>query len=171
MKEPSDLHKSLIEEAFYLRGRILASYSQIEFLLADISVKLDLKFPYRIEKRIKAVKRIAERPGYEGYKDELSKVCDELLRYDELRNFMAHGFMMLNIGLENSHEFEIQLYQRTDSENFNLITIKTSIPRMKAASDQITEYCSHAMRLFSRIYLEKRLEDPSEGILIEPRPN
>jgi hypothetical protein len=36
----------------------------VEFLLADISVKLDLRFPYLIEKRIKAVRRNAEREGY-----------------------------------------------------------------------------------------------------------
>jgi hypothetical protein len=65
MNGATALQRSLVEEATYLRGSILRSYSQVEFLLADISVKLDLKFPYQIKDRIKAVKRIAERPGYE----------------------------------------------------------------------------------------------------------
>jgi hypothetical protein len=60
--EPSDLQKSLVDEALYLRGRIVAAYAQVEFLLADLVVKLDVRFPYLIDKRIKAVKRIAERP-------------------------------------------------------------------------------------------------------------
>jgi hypothetical protein len=44
--QPSDLQKSLIEEATYLRGKILTSYAQVLFLLADLSVKLDLRFWY-----------------------------------------------------------------------------------------------------------------------------
>jgi hypothetical protein len=43
MPEPSELQKSLIKEATYLRSKILTSYAQVEFLLADLSVRLDLK--------------------------------------------------------------------------------------------------------------------------------
>jgi hypothetical protein len=48
LTEPTEQQKSLVDEALYLRGRIVASYAQVEFLLADISVKLDLRFPYLI---------------------------------------------------------------------------------------------------------------------------
>src|SRR4051794_17247854 len=64
MSEPNELQKSLIEEATYLRGKILTSYAQVGFLLADFSVKLDLRFPYRISDRIRAAKRICERPAF-----------------------------------------------------------------------------------------------------------
>ena len=110
--QPSDLQKSLIEEATFLRGKILTSYAQVEFLLADLSVKLDLKFPYRIQDRIKAAKRISERPGFETYKDELATVCDQLLEYDEIRNLMAHGFLMLTTDKKGNHKFDMRLYQR-----------------------------------------------------------
>jgi hypothetical protein len=59
MTEPPDQQKALVDEALYLRGRIIAAYAQVEFLLADLAVKLDLRFPYLIEARIKAVKAIA----------------------------------------------------------------------------------------------------------------
>ena len=55
--EPTEQQKSLVDEALYLRGRIVASYAQVEFLLADISVKLDLRFPHLIDARITAVQR------------------------------------------------------------------------------------------------------------------
>jgi hypothetical protein len=76
MAEPSDLQKALVDEALFLRGRIIASYSQVEFLLADISVKLDLRFPYRISDRIKAAKRIADGEGYQAYKEDLNRCCE-----------------------------------------------------------------------------------------------
>jgi hypothetical protein len=35
-REPSDQQKMLlVDEALYLRGRIIAAYAQVEFLLAD----------------------------------------------------------------------------------------------------------------------------------------
>lgn len=169
MAGPSELQKSLVNEATYLRGKIITSYCQVEFLLADISVKLDLKFPYLIKDRIKAVKRIAERPGYEVYKDDLGRVCDELLQYDELRNFMAHGFIMLTTDKKDNHKFDIRIYQRESQGTFNQVTIETTIPRLRAAAEHIAEYVSDAIRVFSKIYLEKRLEHPADGLLIEPK--
>lgn len=59
------------------------------FLLAYVSVKLDRKFPYLIRSRIMAAKRIAEREGYQVDRADLESVCEELMEYDELRNFMA----------------------------------------------------------------------------------
>lgn len=56
-------HRNLIDEAIYLRGRIIAGYAQVEFLLADLISKLEDRFAYRIESRIKGVRKIAEMPG------------------------------------------------------------------------------------------------------------
>lgn len=158
--EPSEFQKSLVKEATYLRGKILTAYAQVEFLLADISVKLDLKFPYLIDKRIKAAKRLHERAGFEQYKEELEKVCDELVAYDEMRHFMAHGYIALTTDKADNHEFEMRMYRRTAKDEFEEIIIKTTIPHMKAAADDITEYVRRATGLFHKIYLEKRLQEP-----------
>jgi len=63
---------------FYLRGKIITSYAQVEFLLADLSVKLNVRFPFKIKDRIRAAKEVAERPGYGKYKDEPHEICDRL---------------------------------------------------------------------------------------------
>jgi hypothetical protein len=156
--EATELQKSLVDEALFLRGRIVASYSQVEFLLANISVKLDLRFPYLIKDRIKAVKRIAEREGYEVYKVELDRMCDELLQYDELRTFMAHGFLTLTMDKKENHQFEFLRYQREGKGKFTLMSAKTTAPRLREAADDITKYVSSSVKLFERIYREKKLE-------------
>jgi hypothetical protein len=158
MTEPTDLQKSLVDEALFLRGRIGASYSQVEFLLANISVKLDLRFPYLINDRIKAVKRIAEREGYEDYKEDLDRICDELLQYDDLRHFMAHGFMSLTTDKKDNHQFEFLRYQREGDGKFTLLSAKRTVERLRQAFGDITEYVSHTVKLFERIYREKKLE-------------
>jgi hypothetical protein len=158
MAEPTEPQKSLVDEVLYLRGRIVASYSQVEFLLANISVKLDLRFPYLIKDRIKAVRRIAEREGYEVYKEDLGRLCDELSQYEELRTFMAHGFLTLTVDKKDSHQFEFLRYQRDGEGKFRLMSAKTSVPRLREAADDITKYVSSAVKLFERIYREKKLE-------------
>ena len=158
MTEPTELQKAIINDAIALRGGIITSYSQVEFLLADISVKLDLKFPYLVKDRIKAVKQIGQRPGYEVYKADLDKLCEELLQYDEIRVFMAHGFLTVTTDKKGDHELEYRMYQRVGDGKFNLVLVKTTIPRLEAAAMQITKYVSDAVRLFGRIYNEQNLE-------------
>ena len=157
-REPTELQRSLVDEAMLLRGRIVASYSQVEFLLADISVKLDLRFPYLVKDRIKAVKRIAERNGYEVYKEDLDRMCDELLRYEELRHFMAHGFMSLTTDKKDKHQFEFRRYQREGDGKFTFTSAQTTVAHLRQAAGDITEYVLNAIRLFERIYREQKLE-------------
>ncbi|MGM5002926.1 hypothetical protein AB8A05_29655 [Tardiphaga sp. 538_B7_N1_4] len=158
MEEPSEFQKSLVKEMTYVRGRILTSYAQVEFLLADIAVKLELKFPYLIDKRIKAVRRIAEREGYESYKVELEQVCDDLLKYDDVRKFMAHGFVSLTTDPAGNHLYEMLMYERRGEGVFELMRAQTTLPRLQNAAEDITRYVSHVVKLFERIYLEKKLE-------------
>ncbi len=160
--EATENQKLLVDEALYLRGRIVAAYAQVEFLLADISVKLDLQFPYLIDARIKAVRRITERAGYELYKAELDRVCDELLRYDDIRHFMTHGFLSLTVDRNGNHQFEFLRYQRVGEGKFTLLNGKTTIERLREAADDIGQYVSHVIRLFERIYREKKLEPKPE---------
>jgi hypothetical protein len=162
---PSTPQKLLVDEALFLRGRIVASYAQIEFLLADISVKLDLRFPYLIDARIKAVRRIAEREGYEVYKDELDQACEELLRYDDIRHFMTHGFLSLTLDRKGNHQFEFLRYQREGEGKFTMLSGRTTIERLREAAEDIGQYVSHVVRLFERIYREKKLEPKPEVIL------
>jgi hypothetical protein len=156
---PTDFQKALVEEATYLRGKILTGYAQVEFLLADLSVRLDLKFPYRVRDRIKAAKRLHERARFEKYQDDVSKVCDDLLRYEELRHFMAHGFLSLHTDPLDNHQFEMHLYQREDKDNFVLATATTTLPQLKSGADDISEYVTRAVGVFQRIYLEQKLEE------------
>jgi HEAT repeat protein len=42
----------------------------------------------------RVAKAIADRPGYEGYRDELHSLCDGLSEFDEIRAFVAHGSLL-----------------------------------------------------------------------------
>jgi hypothetical protein len=155
---PPDWQKHLVDESLYLRGRIIASYSQVDFLLADLSVKLDLKFPYLIKDRIKAAKRIAEREPFAKYKPELDRLCDELLDFDEVRNFLSHGSLTLNVDEAGNHQFEYLIYERSNG-NFTLMGGTTTIERLRAAAEDIDTYTGQVLQLFRRIYWEQKVEE------------
>jgi hypothetical protein len=157
-------YRDLVDEALYLRGRIVASYSQVEFLLADLITKLEDRFAYRIESRIKGVRKIAEMPGYEAYRRDLHMLSDQLLFYDELRHFMAHGFMRMDVDKAGNHRFEFLRYVREGEGKFEMMSARTNIIRLRQAVEDISGYVNNVINLFERIYREKNLEPmASEG--------
>jgi hypothetical protein len=156
-------HQNLIDEAIYLRGRIIASYAQVEFLLADLISKLEDRFAYRIESRIKGVRKIAEMPGYESYRYDLNRLADELLIYDELRHFMAHGFMRAEVDKVGNHRFQLLRYTREGEGKYELMQSTTDISRLKQAVSDIGSYVDEVINLFERMYCEKKLEPIPTG--------
>jgi hypothetical protein len=151
-------HKKLMDDIIYLRGRILTSYAQVEFLLADISVKLDLKFPYLIAARLKAAKCIADREGFEVYRQELIEVCDGLADYDDIRKYMAHGWSLLTVDKAGNHIFELLMYERVAEGEFKLTKGAATREQLHAAAEDILNYSAKVVNLFRRIYKDKNLE-------------
>ena len=167
----TDEQKALVDECIYLRGRIITSYSQVEFILADISVILDLRFPYLISKRIAAAKAIGARPGYEIYRDELNSACDGLSEFDEIRVFMAHGWVSAEIDKQGNNISEFLRYERVGDGQFQLMRGGTNIIRLRQTAEDITEYCENVLRLFRKIYAEKDLENEKTKRYSEQKPS
>jgi len=70
--EMPDEQKRMIDRAMFLRGRMITHFATCEYLLADISVRVDRRFVHLLKKRVKAVKKItAENARYSRYPTEL----------------------------------------------------------------------------------------------------
>jgi hypothetical protein len=138
--ELNEFQKALVDEGLFRRGQIIAGYSMVEYVLADVAVRLNLKFPYLIKDRIKAAKEIVDRPEYEPYRHDIHCVCDELLRYDDLRNFMAHGIMSLKIPV---NQFELRRFER-HGKGFRRRTLELSVEDLRRYASEIT--CAALLR-------------------------
>jgi hypothetical protein len=77
---------------------------------------------------------------------------------------MTHGFLSLTVDRKGNHQFEFLRYQREGEGKFTLLRGTTTIERLRQATNDIGEYVSHVIRLFERIYREKRLEPKPEGL-------
>jgi hypothetical protein len=157
--ELNEFQKALVDEALCLRGKIINAYSAVEYLLADVAVRLDLKFPYRIKNRIKAAKEIADRQEYEPYRHDIHRVCDELLRYDDLRNFMAHGILSLLIDRnQTSYKVELRRFEREGEGKFRRRTLVLSVEDFRKSASEIVRYTDDALAVFKKFYLEEDVE-------------
>jgi hypothetical protein len=69
-----------------------------------------------------------------------------LLIYDELRHFMTHGFMRMDIDKSDNHQFEFLRYQRDGEGKFTLLGAKTTVKRLRQAVEDNGEYVSHVIQ-------------------------
>ena len=132
--EPSAEVKEAVRHAARIRGEIITSFAQIEFVLADIVVKcasraeyknVVARFPYKVESRISAVTALVNAPGpLQKYKDEIVRVIDHLLSYSELRDFMAHGLVMLTPTVDKDPRLEYRMYRPQSNKMLALAPLK-----------------------------------------------
>jgi hypothetical protein len=157
--QPTDFQKSIVNKAMALRGQIITSFGQVEFLLADFSVKAKVQLPYKVKNRILAAKTIvAEDAKFREYSSELTPLADQLAAYEDIRNFMAHGFLSIHTDLKNQHILEYRMYVRTTKDKFKLEIVQTTLDRLSVAERDITQYTQKIVTLFHRIYIERGLE-------------
>jgi hypothetical protein len=94
----------LIDRAACLRGRYLTSYAQCEFLLADLSIRVDNRFRYALDKRVNAAKAMAEGRGpLNAYADEFVPLIENVGTWTERRHWFAPGFMIFTQDAKKRH--------------------------------------------------------------------
>src|SRR5882757_3694421 len=109
---PDKWVRELFDRAAYLRGRYLTSWAQCEFLLADLSVKVDNKFRYPLDKRISAAKAMAATDGpLSAYSDDLLPFLQSMDTWRERRHWFAPGFLTFVRDPKDRHVFEFRRYE------------------------------------------------------------
>ena len=169
--EPSQWIVDLTDRAAYLRGRYLTSFAQCEFLLADLSVKIDNRFRYSLEKRVSAAKTMAESNGaLNQYAEDLVPLLDHLTTWSERRHWLAHGFLTFISDKKGNHLFEFRRYVQEDGGKLVLMTWQATIDDLQDAADAINRYCAAFVKLHELIYRDKSLnsgDGRSQRIAIE----
>jgi hypothetical protein len=147
----------LMDRAAYLRGRYLTSYAQCEFLLADLSVKVDGRFRYALDKRINAAKAMAESTGpLNAYAGDFLPLIENIGNWSERRHWLAHGFMTMFTAPDGAHAFEFRRYEQ-QADRLVLLQWFASVDDLQNAVDAINRYCSAFVALHHRIYLELKI--------------
>jgi len=159
--------KAVIGNAAALRGAIITSYAQVEYLLADIVLRcqpmaeystLPQTFPYKLETRIARVRDIVGMSGpLQKYKDEFEKVITELLKFEELRHFMAHGLLHVRASCVGDHILIYRMHRQTKGSTIEEGTITTNLPQLEDAAQKIAHYSLQTASLFHDVYRDHSL--------------
>jgi hypothetical protein len=158
--------KAIVNHAVWLRGTVITNYAHIEFLLADICVKawqqpqyrhLSTSFPYKTETRIKAVRELFDADGpLQKHRSGVDPALDELLNFEELRHFIAHGLMIVTPYLDDP-KLEYRLYQ-TKKEGYSISFKEVTASELTEISKRISELQTQLLISFRAIYSELKLE-------------
>jgi hypothetical protein len=152
-EDATDADRSIVTDAIFSRGSIITSYAHIEHLLADICLQswktseyahLAGLFPYKTESRIKAVRSLLETAGpLKSYHGELEPVLDDLLTFEELRHFVAHGVMIVTATTPPGAQIEYRLF-RTTKKGVQVGTIIMSASELEDVGFKISSSPSNA---------------------------
>ena len=96
----------LMCRAHFLRGAIISSYAQVEFLLTDLTMRcrslpayaeISPRFPYKLTTKITRTKELVEANGpLSAYANDVLALVDRISGYEELRHFIAHGQIVVS---------------------------------------------------------------------------
>jgi hypothetical protein len=167
MRDATDpAHKAIVAEAYMIRGMIVGTYAHIEFLLADVCMKawplpeyahLRAPLPYKLETRIKAAEALFSSPGrLNAYYSDVGNLFSRLLKYEELRHFMAHGLLIVDPN-PSPPAIQFQLWRATKS-GAEIGTINTDVDQMRETANELALYSNTLIRIFHRVYIEQELE-------------
>lgn len=170
-EDVNDAAKAMVNHAIHLRGTIITSYAHIEFLLADICLKawqrkeyahLAGAFPYKTDTRIKAVSTLFDIDGpLKGYRPGVQAVLDQLLHFEELRHFVAHGLMIVTPNPLSNPKLQYRLY-RTTKRGTEIGFLETTALELTNLSLKIGELLHEMLTTFRCIYSDLGLEfEPS----------
>lgn len=159
--------QELTSEVMRTRGGIIASYAQIEFLLADLAVQCQRRpnlasavegFPYKIEARYRAVNKLLKREPLRQYRSLAAPLVKAMGKWESLRHMLAHGFMMIEFSADGLHRIVFRMYDPTGDGGANLRVFQTNLNLLVQASVDAAAFAQQFVLLWRRIYLEQHLE-------------
>jgi hypothetical protein len=153
--------KRFIDRANRLRGVLVGSYSQVEFLLGHLWVSMEPfdiqrgNFPYRAETRLKEARRMFEIAGSPlfPYRDRALGILSELELHERNRHFMAHGYMDLKETKTGDPDVHVRCY-RPKPDDPNEEEIRWTLNQMEAEAKKATDVCGRWMRLHYDIHAQ-----------------
>jgi len=156
-ERPDKWKIDIIDRAAYLRGRYMTSFAQCEFLLADLSVRVDNRFRYPLKKRINAALTMAESGGaLNAYADEFVPMIESFIDRSHIRHWLAHGFLILITDKAGNH---LLSYRRYLDDAQSLTTWECTLEFLEKEAASITIYAQNFVKLHKRIYLDLGLEN------------
>jgi hypothetical protein len=115
-------------------------------------------FPYKTDSRIKAVRTLFEGDGpLKPYREGIQPALDELLNFEDLRHFVAHGLLIVTPMPPSDAMLQYRLYRTTKQETA-IAFMETSASDLENVSLEISTLLNKMLTTFRRIYFDLGFE-------------
>ncbi|MBR1276082.1 hypothetical protein [Bradyrhizobium sp. AUGA SZCCT0283] len=157
--------QQIADQAYFLRGKAIGAYAQIEFVLADMCLQfwewpayrhLKGQFPISAAARVEAVTVLFKATGpLAKHWKVLEPLLAQLKSYEKHRHLFAHGHLMLaNANCTPTLHFRIFIQSK---DGVGRHTENWTLSQMESITSDISAYAGRFGLLLDRIYAEHRL--------------
>jgi len=162
--------KAMIEDCQRLRGWLINSFAQVEFLLGDLPCRAwelpeyaRMREPVSIvaKNRMKQTRALLEAPGpLAEYAERLLPLLDRFERYDQVRNFIAHGFCSFDL-VPRTREMAMRFRQYVPKKGAapELLELYLLPKELSDARDEWVRIAAGVVQACHEIYLRFGLEE------------
>lgn len=160
--EIATVHREAIEQIQNLRGWIVGSYSQVEFLMADAIIRsqsieeydhLSKAPTFNVTKRVKRFRILINTPGpMSAHADELGAVVDAWESTEDFRHFLVHGFAIFRWTQAGDMMMTFRRYMPELDENDPFREMHFRPETMRNLRDRIVADTHEAVAAFSRMH-------------------
>jgi hypothetical protein len=148
----------LSRTAHFLRGAIISSYAQVEFLLTELNMRCR-QLPEYAEIAAARAKELAEGPGpVSAYANDLLPLVARLSDYEDFRHFIAHGLMVVSTRKTATAPIIFRMYRKAPKTPEEYGAIESDADQLRKVSHEISEYARQIATLVARIVQELSLE-------------
>ena len=158
--------QQIANQAYFLRGKAIGAYAQIEFVLADMCLQfwewpayrhLEGQFPVNAAARVEAVTVLFKANGpLAKYWRDLEPLLGQLKSYEANRHLFAHGHLMLT-NANSVPVVHLRLYA-LGKDRVELRTESLTLDEMESIASNLAAYAGRFGQLLDRIYTEQQLK-------------
>ena len=91
-------------------------------------------------------------------------MAEHILEWDDIRNFLVHGFLIGTFDLKGQHKLEYRRYNRVSSDRYELRQWYVTVDDLENACEHLTGYCNTFVSIMQKIYLEQGLEQDAKEL-------
>ncbi|GEP09823.1 hypothetical protein [Methylobacterium gnaphalii] len=167
MTDKQERIKALEARLNLVRGRLIGSYSFVEFILGDLYVRAQRmpayssvrdRFPVKLRDRIIGIEQILDIRGpLDPYAEKLRELIGGIAAYADLRHFLAHGHGVIRHASDR-HNVELRLYRPQPDKTWKIELHTTTIDELEKVYARLNPYAHEVWAYFKEIYLNLNID-------------
>lgn len=151
-----------VEEGQGLRGWVVNSFAQVEYLIGDLLLRCRAfaeyeehtrTLPHGAADRIRKITAMLASPGpLDPEADEIRTVLDQLAARQDIRNLMVHGFCTILHTSANKLGFHFQKFHRQSGRQDARLIRTLTLDQLRNERDGQAAFATAALKLFAHIH-------------------